>query len=172
MIFTRSFIGSPADGWGVAPDGRVAIVRAEPYRVEWISPDGTVTRGPAIEITPLPMTEADKQAYRERAKARSASVGVAGGSGAGADDLGLLFAETKAPFNPQDVSVSPDGRVWVMRTQPFGVAEVVYDVFDRTARRADRIQLPAGSRIVGFGGASVLVRHEGNGRTELRKYAL
>src|SRR5690606_7639560 len=34
------------DEWAVAPDGRVAIVRPEPYRVEWIAPNGERTMGP------------------------------------------------------------------------------------------------------------------------------
>jgi hypothetical protein len=173
MTFWRGFIGSPADGWGVAPDGRVAVVRADPYRVEWISRDGKITRGPVIDITPLPMTEADKRHHTERARQRGGvSIGMTGGGKTDMADLGLLFAETKAPFNPQEVLVSPDGRVWVLRTQPLEVADIVYDVFDGAGRRVDRVQLPADSRIVGFGARAVLVRTDANGRFELRKFAL
>jgi hypothetical protein len=170
MVITRAFLGSPADGWGVAPDGRVAIVRADPYRVEWMAPDGAVTRGPIVEHDILPMTEADKQHY---AATRKGTVGVGMTGGAKIDDasMGLLFAPTKAPFEPDDVQVSPEGRVWVMRARPIEARDVVYDVFDGAARREHRIQFPAGSRVIGFGPGSVYVRHnDEQGRCELRKF--
>jgi sugar lactone lactonase YvrE len=170
MVFRRSFIGSPADGWGVAPDGRVVVVRARPYRVEWHAPDGGVTRGPEIAYTPLPMTEADRKHYAAAA-GPVVSVGLTGAARTDAAAMGLLFAETRAPFHPDDISVSPEGRVWVMRAQPFGLRAVVYDGFDSAGRRADRIELPAGSRIVGFGPGSIYVRHiDEAARCELRKY--
>ena len=126
-----------------------------------------------IDITPLPMTEADKRHHTERARQRgSVSIGMAGGTKTDMADMGLLFAETHAPFSPQDILVSPDGRVWVLRTQPVDVTEIVYDVFDGAGRRVDRVQLPAASHIVGFGTRAVLVRHDANGHVELRKFAL
>ena len=37
---TTAVVGSPEDTWAVTPDGRIAIVRAAPYRVDWYSPTG------------------------------------------------------------------------------------------------------------------------------------
>jgi hypothetical protein len=174
MVTSRGVYGSPADGWGVAPDGRVAVVRGQPYRVDWIAPDGRVTRGPDVPHTPLPMTEADRQAYLARAAGGpSASMGAGTARGSGGINTGIepSFADTKAPFNPEDVFVSPDAEVWVQRTQPAGVAAVIYDVFDSRGRRAARLEFPAGSRVIGFGRGSVYVREtDAAGSHALRKY--
>ena len=40
---------SPEDAWTVAPDGWVAVARAEPYHVEWIPPTGLSIVGLAIQ---------------------------------------------------------------------------------------------------------------------------
>lgn len=32
----REVLFCPEDAWSVTPDGRIAVVRAEPYQVEWI----------------------------------------------------------------------------------------------------------------------------------------
>lgn len=176
MILTRGVHGSPADGWAVAPDGRVAIVRGEPYRVDWIAADGRLTRGPEIAHAVLPMTQADRQAYLSRsAHGPSASLGTGGASGGGgaAINTGIepSFAETKAPFAPEHVFVSFDAEVWVERTPPAGVAAVVYDVFDGGGRRVTRIEFPPRSRLVGFGRDAVYVREtDANGRQMLKKY--
>jgi streptogramin lyase len=168
VILSRQVIGSPADGFGVAPDGRVAVVRAQPYRVEWHTPSGLVTEGPVIDYQPVPMAEADKEAFREQAG--SASVGMVGREQV-SGGFGLRFADVKPAFAPNDIAVSPAGRVWVMRSKPFDAATVVYDVFDERGRRVDRVALPAGSRVVGFGRQSVFVRESrGDSRPALRKY--
>ncbi len=44
---------SPEDAWGVAADGSVVIARAGDYHVEWVGPDGKVTRGPTVTYRPL-----------------------------------------------------------------------------------------------------------------------
>ena len=43
---TSSVVGSPEDTWGVAADGRVAIVRAAPYRVDWYGQGGAYCTAP------------------------------------------------------------------------------------------------------------------------------
>jgi sugar lactone lactonase YvrE len=171
VTFSRSVVGSPADGWGVAPDGRVAVVRSDPYRVEWISVDGKVAQGPAIAIDAIPITDADKAAYKAKygSAGGGVGVGVAGGR-TGLSGLEPVFAATKAPFSPADVVVSPDAHVWVMRSRPAAATTVIYDVFDATGRRVDRLEFPERSRVVGFGANSVFISETGGDRLALRKY--
>jgi len=172
MTFSRSVIGSPADGWGVAADGRVAVVRAVPYRVDWYSPAGAETRGPVYQVDVLPMTEADKQAFISANPGRGAAVGMSAAKGASAPSTAdRLFADTKPPFDHDLVMVSPTGRVFVPRTVPAGSTDVIYDVFDGRGQRVDRFLLPATSRIVGFGAAAIYVR-EGSSASgfTLKKY--
>jgi hypothetical protein len=167
-VITRQVIGSPADGFGVAPDGRVAVVRAAPYRVEWYTVGGAVTPGPTIDYTPVVMTEADRDAARQLAG--QVSVGMMGDAQTSSSSR-IRFADVKPPFAPDDVRVSPDGRVWVMRSRVHGSATVVYDVFDGVGARVDRVALPDGSRVIGFGRAAVFVRQDSaEGSPALRKY--
>ena len=171
VVFSRSIVGSPADGWGVATDGRVAVVRADPYRVEWYGRDGKVTRGPVIGDSPLPMTDADRNHYRRTLGRGGASVGMSGGARTDSAATEMLFASTKAPFDPDAVAVSLDGHVWVARTGPLGEATQAFDVFDAAGRRVDRIAVPAGGRLVGFGSGAIYVRYPAAaGTVELRKY--
>jgi hypothetical protein len=172
VTYGRTVIGSPADGWGVTPEGRVAIVRAVPYRIEWISPAGKLTRGPAVSYDPVPMTDAEKQAFSDTHKGGSVGAGLAGSTSTSAD-MGPIFARTKAPFERDDVMVSPGGRVWVMRCRPLAMPEVIYDVFDDAGARIDRVEFPALSRVIGFGKTSVFVREGGGaGPVVLKKYSV
>lgn len=174
VTFGRTIIGSPADGWGVAPDGRVAVVRADPYRVEWYGIEGKVIHGPVVPFEKLPMTDADKQAFVSKIHGTGgASVGLPGQRSGDANRAPIEFAATKPPFEPDNVMVAPDARVWVMRTRPIEAREVVYDVFDSLGRRIDRLELPDGSRVVGFGPSSIYVRHAADaGTCELQKYTV
>jgi hypothetical protein len=170
-VITRGTVGDPADGWAVLPDGRLAIVRAKPYRIEWIGVDGKSTLGPEIPIDAIPFTQQDRDAFSQSAP--SAGVGAAG-SNSRANQAGgdRKFADVKPPFSPEDITASPDGRVWVKRSAPFGATAVIYDVFDGAGRRADRIELPAGSRVVGFGPSAVYVRQVAGKAVQIRKYKL
>ena len=42
------------------------------------------------------------------------------------------------------------GRLWVERSLPADAKTTVFDVFDRAGRLADRIEIPAGSHLIGF----------------------
>jgi hypothetical protein len=168
---------SPADGWGVAPDGRVAIVRAVPYRVEWIAVAARRTRGPAVTIDPIRVTEQDKAEIVERRKAGGSVVMGRTTSGAQGQpvrsDIEDKFADLKPPFEPSGVFVAPDGLVWVRRSGAAAAADVVYDVFVEAGARVDRLQLGPGRRIVGVGRNAIYVsRLDDDDLPHLEKYAL
>ena len=173
MSRSQGVIGSPADGFGVAPDGRVAIVRGEPYRVEWIGVDGKVTRGPDIAYDAVPMTDADRAAQKTPAGGGASVSASGGGAGTGGSLSGMerKFAATKAPFSPGDIVVSPGAQVWVMRSRAATAIDVTYDVFDARGQRVDRLAFPDGSRVVGFGAGAVYMRETAaDGRVTLKKY--
>jgi sugar lactone lactonase YvrE len=168
MTISRGVVGSPGDGWGVTPDGRVAIVRGQPYRVDWITADGKLTQGTNVAFDPIPMTQADRDAHLASTAGKGPSVGMVGGGGGGTPKgPETTFAATKAPFAPDDVVVSADAQVWVRRSRPHGAASVVVDVFDDRGARIDRLELPDGARIVGFGRGAVYVWAGG----KLQKFA-
>ena len=171
FVRSQRVLFSPADGWAVAPDGRVAAIRAVPYRVDWISPQGRVTRGPEIAFTAVRVTDADREVFtRQRGTAGVASLG---GTRQTTSGTAPVFADTKPAFNPDDIIVAPDGRLWVARQMPAASPNVVYDVFDERGARVDRVQFPARSRVVGFGNGSVYVNErDADDLPHLRKYAL
>jgi hypothetical protein len=184
MQITNVVVGSPEDTWGIAPDGRVAVVRASPYRVEWIAPNGSVTRGPIIAHEAIPYTLAEKQQVAAERAAHAPKVGMSSGAGgadggnapkpvATSDPSAMLFAPNKPPFEPDgEVIVSPEGQVWIARNLPMGAAKTIYDVFDGRGDRVDRIELPPSSRVVGFGQGSIYVAERSDRAVALRKYKL
>jgi hypothetical protein len=152
--------------WGVAADGRIALVEPEPYRVTWIQGRGR-TVGPAVAATPIKVTEADKKEYREQ-MARSQPIMMAFGGpggrtaapppGASASREDPEWPDTKPAFSGrQAVLVTPEGEVYVERLRKAGDRVPVYDVFDGAGRLARQITLRPRSRVVGFGRGTVYV---------------
>jgi hypothetical protein len=136
-----------------------------------------VSRAPVIPFEPIPYTAAEKEAIGKANAMSAPSVGMAGPAGEDKKALtsafGDLFAPTKMPFDPTNIIVSSDGHVWVPRNQRFGIKTVLYDVFDRQGERVDRVELPAGNRIIGFGPNAVYaVERDEKGSVALRKYKL
>ncbi|MCH7875560.1 MAG: hypothetical protein IH965_09720 [Gemmatimonadetes bacterium] len=154
---------SPRDGWAVAPDGRVAVVRSNGYYVEWIHPDGRVVKGPQVPFRPVPIRRAEKREWVARqnngiAMGISITNGVRqtsfrrGGSGLGrGSELdGYDWPDTKPAFNPTSPRVDLDGNLWVERYGPANSARN-YDLFDANGVLQARVTLPAGRQLVGFG---------------------
>ena len=174
MTFSRTPIFSPADSWAVASDGSVALVRSEPYRVDWLSPTGQRTVGPAISYSPVPVTDADKQPAEG-----SGTASIGGGPVGGKQttmstaDIKPEYAKVKPAFDPLDLAIAPDGRLWVGRQEPAGAKQALYDVFDRKGARVDRVALPGRSRVVGFGPSAVFVAElDDDDLPKIKKYRL
>ena len=76
------------------------------------------------------------------------------GRGSGSDRpaiSGYEWPETMPPFYVrQAVLIDLDGTAWVQRSVPAGSAQL-YDVFGSAGELTDRIVLPPGREIVGFG---------------------
>ena len=174
LTMTRTPVFSPADGWTVMADGSVAVVRAVPYRVDWIAASGERTVGPPIDYTPVAVTDADRKAFDAQGSpmvsgGRPGSTGMTAGGG----DSKVEFAKVKPPFDPDAVVAAPDGRVWVGRHVAAGSTQVVYDVFDRRGARVDRVALPARSKVVGFGrGVVYAVELDDDDLPRIRRYRL
>lgn len=160
---------SPSDGFAVTSEGDIAVVRADGYRVEWLLENGRRVTGPNIPYTALAVTAADREAA-EAARARIAVPGGVrithtdqNGQQRESDPRSLLpevkLAEQKPAFDANRLYTDREHRLWVGRQTAHGASEV-YDIFDRSGARVDRVALPAGFKLVGFGERKVYVVRE------------
>lgn len=164
---------TPRDEWTVFPDGRVAVVRARDYHVEYFLPDGSKRTGPAVRYTPIRMSAAEtrfEEELRNRERANRMSMMVTqDGSGTrrtaqmgpppGAPPLRPLtdWPEVKPPFRagPASVLARPNGELWVRRTESASSKGSTYDVFNAQGAVTHQVTLPEGTTLVGFGNGTV-----------------
>jgi len=152
---------SPADDWTVATDGRVAVVRAADYHVDWVTGDG-IRSGPVRGYRPVRVRRAEKERYvDEGSGGLQVSVEVnngrvqtgfgRGGGGRRNRDLDQYeWPDVLPAFRTGRAIVDPDGNVWVQRYVAAG-APSRYDVFDEAGRLVREVEMLPGRRVVGFG---------------------
>lgn len=51
------------DDWVAAPSGRIAVIHAVPYRVDWVELNGKTTVGKPVAVTRVPVTDRDRKLY-------------------------------------------------------------------------------------------------------------
>ena len=178
---------SPADAWGVAPDGRVVVVRSGDYHVDWLGDDGLIASGEPVPWEPVGLGRAEREEWaREQMETGgplSISVEVENGSmsmqavrGGSTDDDDNLddrpWPEVKPAFYDRPVPVDGLGRAWVRRHREAGQAPG-YDVFGPDGELAMSVELPMGRRVAGFGdGVLYAVHMDDFGLQTLERYAL
>jgi hypothetical protein len=154
--------GSVAEQALLFPDGWIAVVRIEPYRVEWLTSSGTWIRGPEVPWE-WPRADArEKAAAFERLKRRY---------GDRAKD-NTAWADRLAPVRSNSAMIAaPDGNLFVLRAQWSKESDTRYDVFDRSARRVALLAMPDSERVVGFGPRSIYISvRDGDGFHHLRRH--
>lgn len=162
---------SPEDAWGVAPDGSVVLARSGDYHIEWVAPDGTMTRGPAIPFEAVRIGTPEKEEYlaEQGRSGGGIAVGVEvvngqmsmsfarGGRGSGTREIDqYTWPEVKPPFYAGRIPVDPENRAWVRRHVEAGDPGT-YDVIDESGNRMGTVLLDSGKRVVGFGRGTVYV---------------
>lgn len=177
---------SPTDVWGVADDGRVVVVRAGDYHVDWLEVDGSVTSGPPVPYEPVRIGQAEKEEWSEsrseaggglsiQAMQTNGSMRITATRGGGGDDDSLddyPWPEVKPAFYNRPIPVDGLGRAWVRRHREAGAAPR-YDVFDGQGQLVMSVELPMGRRVVSFGdGTLYAVRMDDVGLQYLERYAL
>lgn len=159
--------------WVPLPNGGVAMVHPSPYRVDVISPTGTLTRGTPVPFTPTRVGAAERDAYRKDLAAQprlSVRVGGGGGASFSSGPTGgnapqipdSDFPETMGPFvnvgNP--IRVAPNGETWVLRARAANDRTPTYDIFSPTGRLVGKATLRPNSQVVGFGRGVVYVARQ------------
>lgn len=164
---------APRDEWTVFPDGRVAIVRAEPYRVDWVMPDGSRRSSTPIRYTPVRITDADKrEEERLRVSNRSNQMMVTMNQGPGGVQRSATMGpstnapppppitdwpDVKPPFRAGEASVlaRPNGELWVRRLEAAGAKGSLYDVINAQGAVTHQVRVADGWTVVGFGNGTV-----------------
>jgi hypothetical protein len=137
-------------------DGSFAIARLEPYRVDWISPDGKVAKGAPIASPLIKVTAAEKEAFLSRQQAaRGATRGSGPPNSAASEaiqrDLAALreqFPDFIPPFQTGSLIAAGDGSLWIRKPPSMEFVDARYDVVDRRSRLVGTLSLAAGERIV------------------------
>jgi hypothetical protein len=169
-----------ADAMVIAPDGRVAVVRHEPFSVDYISETGQRTRGQPIRYEKIKVSEGHKAEWRERQRGatmmmmtndngrRSATMAPNNN----VQDPESWGGEFMPPFlnGTNNLVFSNDGYLWVARTGPAGMAPT-YDIIDRGGNVVQRVVLPKRHRLLGFGNSAIyLARLDEDDLQYLQKY--
>jgi len=156
----------PRDDWAVGEDGRVAVIRAEDFSVEWSFPDGKRVEGPPHNFQTQRVGPEDKEALlaemRTSGISSTALASRTGGiqrmsmsrgipnsaDGPGVDDF--EWAETFPAFRNDRTLISPAGEAWVERWVPIG-SDSRWEIFDAGGLWLGSVVLPPHRQLIGFG---------------------
>jgi hypothetical protein len=140
-------------------DGWTAIVRVDPYRVDWRAPDGRWTLGRPIPVRAVKLNSAEKANYlKGRPGLRNATD----------------WPTDVPPFeDPSTIIAAPEGMLLVKRLPTLVEPGTRYDVINRAGNRRTQIVLSANEHILGFGTNSVyVVATDDDGIQRLRRHPL
>lgn len=179
MVMTQpKMIAFPAwDQWTVSPDGRIAFVWYDPYRVDFVGPDGRVTQGAPIPYQRIRVDDALRKEWMDRLN--EPRMGMSYGKD-GSTAIGPIRAPAREPSEwpeylpPYQGSAmfASDNMLWIPRYVAAGMPPL-YDIVDGNGRLVQRVELPAKTKLVGFGRNSLyLVQLDDDDLQYLRRYAL
>lgn len=179
------------DEWTLLPDGTVAVVRGMDYRIDWYHPDGTRSSSPKLPFDWRRVTLEEKQRMLDSAKvaydtrmANAPPPPPGGRIGVGGIVLPPQPRREFVGVDPEDmpdyyppirvgtVRADREGNVWILpTTSRLAGAGLVYDVVNRAGEVFQRVQLPAGRNIAGFGpgGVVYLTSSAGPGQPRLER---
>jgi hypothetical protein len=172
------------DDWAVAADGRIAVIHADDYHVEWIAPNGQRTAGPATPYNKTKLSNAHKKWWQENQRRRGTGLMITNNNGkmsastapppSGPPEERDDWPEYLPPFLGNGaVQVAPNGQLWVLQTTASDDIQPTYDIFDESGRLAARVQLAKRSRVVGFGRNTIyVVRSDEDDLQYLQRYQL
>jgi len=140
------------------PDGWLAVVRVNPFRVDWRSPDGRWTNGAPLPIPVLKMTDKEKQASlartaRSRGGSSSSGIPLPPELQTPADD----WPEVMPPYIQGDLLASPEGHVIIRRQPSADLPGIAYYVVDRRGRLSGILALKGNEKLLAAGAKAIYV---------------
>lgn len=170
-----------SDEWTVMSDGAIAIVRSLDYHIDWIDSAGRLSATAKLPFPWQRLTDEAKVALIDSAKAMraralgSSSRDASSGAPVDADASAVSPLELPdywPPFRQGAVRADADGNLWILTTARYeGASGLVYDVVSRQGALIDRVEVPSGRSIIGFGKDGIVyVRvRAGSDRLERRR---
>jgi hypothetical protein len=189
-----------SNDWALAADGSIALLSGREYRLRWINSDGTKSEGPRLPFKWDHNSDEEKQQiadsinasreknYDERVQQRqrqgdslkAAKLPVPTGlTRPITRPSKVLFTDIPDYFPAYDkqsnsMRADADNRIWIRPRPPrSATGGPVYDVTDRKGELIDKVQLPAGRTLIGFGRGGVvymLARDAGAVRLEEARF--
>ncbi|MEP6778654.1 MAG: hypothetical protein ABJC26_02100, partial [Gemmatimonadaceae bacterium] len=156
------------DAWAVLSDGTVAIVRGHDYHVDWYHADGSHESTPKMPFDWRPLNDDAKKATLDSAqrqvdKMDSLMAAMAKSRGTSPQlasfvSVNALVKQSELPdYVPPlrqyvPLRVDSDGNLWILpSTSSAARGGSLYDVVNRRGEIIERVQLPAGRTLEGFG---------------------
>jgi hypothetical protein len=173
------------DEWVLLPDGTIAILRVQDYHIDWMTMDGTMTSSPKMPFDWKPLTAEAKQQLIDSAKkvdadrrAKNPPPKLSSRDGTPSPSpMPFIIVEPSdlpdfyPPVRQGQVKADLDGNVWILpSTSKLALAGLVFDVVNRKGEIFERVQLPVGRNLVGFGpGGAIYLSYAATGRVLLER---
>ena len=144
------------DDWAILSDGTIAVVRGRDYRVDFIGVGGTTRSTPKLPFEWQRLSDEDKVAMIDSMKTVMIERTRGDGGATGAMPSGLQFvppselADYRPAFRQGAARGDVAGNLWI-RTSKSSNGGTVYDVINSSGALIDRVQVPPGRVIAGFG---------------------
>ncbi|HTR76717.1 MAG TPA: hypothetical protein VMH39_01345 [Gemmatimonadaceae bacterium] len=162
------------DAWASLSDGTIAVVRAQDFHIDWVSPDGIRSSSKPLPHVWQRWSDSDKAAMVDSARryldVHSTGTQCRAENGVRrchVDHAGLPdpsdLPDYQAPF--MNVLADAEDNLWIREMPtPESARGTIYDRVNRAGEMFDRVQLPGATWIEGFGpGVVYLSASIGNG---------
>lgn len=168
------------DEWAVLSDGSIVLLRGHDYHADILQPDGKRISGPKLAFDWKRLTELDKQALIDSARKQREAIDkdpnaspmmVSGSALMAASQSGVRPTNANQPkFLVREVPINEiadfwppirmgaaradlDDNLWVLPTTSAQSknGELVYDVINNKGEMIERVRIPDGRALAGFG---------------------
>jgi hypothetical protein len=157
------------DEWAMLADGSIAVIRWLDYHIDWIDVNGSRRSSPKIPFDWRKVTDDEKQFKVDSMKkwldsliaAQMARPMPPGMPPRPVPKFGFIpLDEMPAyhpPIRPGSVKADRDNNLWILPTTSADAKNgLLYDVVNRNGELFQRVQLPAGAVVAGFGKGGVV----------------
>ena len=189
-----------ANDWALAADGSIALLSGREYRLRWINPDGTKTESPRLpfkwdynsddekKLTADSINAAREKSYNERVAQRqhqadsmkAAKQPVPTGLTRPMTKPGIVQMTDIPDYYPayerqsNSMRGDADNNIWIRPRPPRSArGGTVYDIVNRKGELIDKVELPAGRSLIGFGPGGIvylLARDAGSVKIEQSRF--